>query len=76
MLSLELHLYAAAGHDSRIAAPAGCMIQIDAVHVETGTDLFDLLFVARQLFVEYLQKIHKCPAKTNRKLHPHIFIFA
>ena len=62
-LLLELHLEAAAGHDSRFAAPAGFIIQIDAVHVEAGTDLFDLPFFARQLFVEYLQKIHKCLAK-------------
>ena len=54
MLFLELHLEAAAGHDSRIAPPAGFMIQINAVHVEAGTDLLDLPFVARQLTVEYL----------------------
>jgi hypothetical protein len=41
------------------------MIQIDAVHVEAGADLFDLPFVTRQLFVKYLQKIHKCPVKNG-----------
>ena len=41
------------------------MIQINTVHVEAGTDLFDLPFVARQLIVEYLKKIHKCLAKTT-----------
>jgi hypothetical protein len=55
MLFLELHLEAAAGHDSRVAAPAGFMIQINTVHVEAGTDLLDLPFVTRQLFVKYLQ---------------------
>ena len=54
MLFLELHLETAAGHDSRVATPAGFMIQINTVHVKAGTDLFDLPFVARQLIVEYL----------------------
>jgi hypothetical protein len=49
---LELHLQAAAGHGTRITAPTGFMIQINTVHVEAGTDLFDLAFVARQLIVE------------------------
>ena len=62
LLSFEPHLQAAAGHDSRITAPAGFMIQIYAVHVEAGTDLLNLPFVARQSFVEYLQKIHKHPS--------------
>jgi len=65
MLFLELHLEPAAGHDSRVAAPAGFIIQINTIHVEAGTDLFDLPFVARQLFVEYPQKIHRCLAKNN-----------
>jgi len=60
-LSLELHLQTAAGHDSRIAPPAGFMIQIDAVHVKAGTDLLDLPFITRQLFTKHLQKIHKHP---------------
>ncbi len=68
MFFLELHLEAAAGHDSRVAAPAGFMIQINTVHVEAGTDVFDLSFVARQLFVKYLWKIHKCLTNNNRKL--------
>jgi hypothetical protein len=59
-LSFELHLETAAGHNSRIAAPAGFVIQVDAIHVEAATDLFDLPFLARFLFVEDLQKIHKC----------------
>jgi hypothetical protein len=65
MLFLEFYREAAAGHDSRVAAPAGVMIQINTVHVEAGTDLFDLPFVARQLIVERFQKIHKCLAKNN-----------
>jgi len=59
MLFLEFHFEAAAGHDSRGSAPAGFMIQIDAVHVEAGANLFDLPFVPRQPLVEYLKKIHR-----------------
>ena len=65
VLFLELYLETTAGHDSWITAPAGFVIQIDAVHVEAGTDLFDLPLVTRQLFVEYLQKIHKLSAKNH-----------
>jgi hypothetical protein len=52
MLCFKFHLKAAAGHNSRIAAPAGFMIQIHTVHVKAGADLFDFPFVARQLIVE------------------------
>jgi hypothetical protein len=52
MLCLKFHLKAAAGHNSRIAAPAGFMIQINTVHIKAGADLFDFPFVARQLIVE------------------------
>jgi hypothetical protein len=58
VLFFELHLQAAAGHDTWLAQPAGVMIKIDAVHVEAGTYLFDLPFVARQLIDERHQKIH------------------
>jgi hypothetical protein len=54
MLFFKLHLEAAAGHDSRLAAPAGFMVQIDTVHVEAWADLLDLAFVAREFFVEHL----------------------
>jgi hypothetical protein len=69
MLFLKFDLEAAAGHDSWITTPAGFMIQINTVHVEAGTDLFDLPFVARQLFVEQFQKIHGYLDNTNRKLY-------
>jgi hypothetical protein len=75
MLLLELHFEPAARHNSRIATPASPMIQINAVQVEAGTDLFDLSFVARQLFVKYIKKIHKCPAENKLKLCYQILSF-
>jgi hypothetical protein len=52
MLFLKLYLEPAAGHDARIAAPAGFMVKINTIHVEAGTDLLDLPFVSRELFIE------------------------
>ena len=52
LLLLEFHFETAARHDSRVAAPARFMIQIDAVHIKAWTDLLDLPFVARQLLLE------------------------
>ena len=43
----ELHLEAATRHDARRAAPAGFVVEIDAVHVETFAHLFDLALFAR-----------------------------
>ena len=65
MFFFEFHFEAAARHDSSIATPTGFMIQINTVHIEAGADLLDLPFVARQLFVEQLQKIHKYLAQND-----------
>jgi hypothetical protein len=40
-----------------------------------SADLLDLPFVARQLFVEYLEKIHGCMVRNNRKLCRKILSF-
>jgi len=72
-LPLELHLETAAGHDPRVAAPARFVIQIDTIHVEAGTELLYLPFLAGQLIIKCLDQIHKNPAQENPRPIRHHF---
>ncbi len=46
--AFKLDLETAAGHDPAVTAPAGLMVEIGAIHIKILTDLFDLVFLARQ----------------------------
>jgi hypothetical protein len=50
--TLKLDFPSTARHDAAIAAPAGFVIQVRAVHVEILADLFDFAIVPGRLLIQ------------------------
>src|SRR6266487_5647948 len=65
----ELHGDSAARHDAGVPAPAGLVIEIDAVHVEGVADALDLPLVARVARDQDLEVLHRLLFITGSRLN-------